>query len=219
MKKPVESKQYNRLTFLNSLGKVIKVKKGSFTTLGVAIPRNRKDLDKVWKPVLKATLRVMKRRFNLEYILVFEESNKGYQHAHVVIFSKDSGKMNFRKISRNDLQEIRHQFMRRLCLAVFKKSRNFGNNRTMEEFAHNLKLDPARVVHLFKGFKGKKQEFIPAGHGVGFLNYLKIKPEIFSQKTTLSAGVLALRQKSVDRLHPKGWVKKTLQKPRKRSKI
>jgi hypothetical protein len=191
VKKKVPEKQFTRKTTLTAFGKALVTKKGHYTILGAGIPRNRKDLLLVWKPAIKTALTLMKRRYRIEYILLFEESKSGYKHAHIIITKKEGKK--FKKIEKEDLAELRRFLMLFLCRLVFKKSRNFGSNRTVEELAYNLKLDPAKVLPSIKGFFNDEKRFIPSGKGIGFLSYLREKPELLGQDTTISSGLLALR--------------------------
>ncbi len=165
---------------------LIKMGKARFTILGVGLSPENRSLQGYWKKALKSALRRLRKSYGIDYVLLFEVSEKGYDHAHVILTQK-LGETDFEKIGPSYLNDFRGYFFQNL-----QKEADPENSKKdgWKEIAKKLGIEyPTQTVKYVKVFRYEGQ-MIPAGTGPGFVNYILAKPKVAG--LTLSRGFLNL---------------------------
>ena len=165
---------------------LIKLGKARFTILGVGLSPENDDLKGYWKKALKSALRRLRKTYGIDYVLLFEVSEKGFDHAHIVLTQK-LGETDFEKIGPSYLNDFRGYFFQNLQKQAKPET---SKKQGWKEIAKNLGIEhPTQTVKYVKVFK-HKGTMIPAGTGPGFVNYILAKPKVAG--LTLSRGFLNL---------------------------
>ncbi len=199
-----DKNHYNRRTFLRALSVMTLAGKCRYTVVGVGFPPRLRRVQAHWKKALKSSLRILKYRYGVEYVLLFERSERGHEHAHVVMMRPEKhGRL--RRLSKHDISEFRDLFFRILFRRVEEATGLETASLPLPSILRKLHVSEKQAVKLLPSYVDADRVRRPSGHNPAFFGYLMHKPELLDSSTTFSSGLLKLRMKSVSRMRPKGW--------------
>lgn len=193
-----------RRTALTIISHLSSIRRMSYTVMGVGLPRGRQDLAPIWKSALKSALRSAKRTHHIEYILLFEVSENGHEHAHAILMRKAPHGVNFIHLDSHLLHTVRELFFRKVAQLKFRKSKYAFVGENLNALVNMLSVN-RQMVYYGKAKIVEGRLVLPT-NGKGFLGYLNKKPELMQKgKAIVSAGLLDLRLNKLKRLESRGW--------------
>lgn len=206
-------KKYSRRNHIKHLLSVTEGEPLSYTILGISLPTSL-NLPKWKKAILTTLRRYRKQVIGFEYILVFETSPKGLDHAHLIVFKLDTSESKpvIQKLLRRDIDNIRYQFFYWLAKLSEIPVRKKQSLETILENIGGIE-DPKRVFCYVKTYLDGEGNPRVAGKGIGFFHYLARKPEFVTVEASISSGISRIYASS------KKKPKKTRKPAGKRTKI
>lgn len=195
----------HRKNAVKIMTKLMKNRKNSYTVASLGCsPDHPKSVRTNWRKALRTALYQAKRRFGLEYILVFETSEKGYEHAHLMLMQRHG--VYFTRLDQSTIRLIREMYFRRLFQLVNDLRMRAHKEKPLEFFLSGLNVDK-EMLRIVKAKKGNKKYLAP-GTGDGFPEYLLKKSELTQKGTAIvSKGLLTLKMGYINRLQSNGWKK------------
>jgi hypothetical protein len=197
-------KKYSNRTLTRALKMEMTRSGASYTLMSVTFPAGREDIRKVWKTALRQALRIFRNRNEIEYLILYETSETGFVHAHVILVKMVKSK--FKRLSKDMMAEIR----RLVFLKTYQKLKGLDHRTHTEKsvtwLCKKLKIDRSDMIRNVQAYRDKQNALVNAGYGTGIFDYFMEKPELVtSQRSVLSVGLRNLRVSKSNRFDVKGW--------------
>jgi len=172
---------------------------GFYTVVLVGFPpRIYAGVRSVWRKALKTALRICKKRWGIEYILIFEISPKGHDHAHLILtrisLGSRKGVKELRRVDTHDLNLLRTEFFRIIQKYREEASAYQAKKWTQKAIYKQIKevgMDPIKIFKVSRIFQKSGKQF-SSGSGNAFFRYLYVKPEMINENSSISSGLISL---------------------------
>lgn len=176
-------KIYSHKTYLSRLAKQLETQKSQLSVLSVGLP----DKQESWKLALRAALRKARKLTGFEYLCLFETSDFGYEHAHILMLRKSADNQILRA-SKFDYKTLRNVLVEKLW--ILETGKNPGKTLDVKSMEKQLKISSKKMVRIPTSFFSEKSKTLRIGQNSrGILAYMGSKENLVSQGTLISQGL------------------------------